>query len=309
MKAIQPRRERDTVMDTHASRDLDAADLLLAMAAAACNVEPGEDGEDMRTALFGAPSDFVACDFRATDPATGEPVKFPIDRAVRELNRTVLVRWSRLRNAFKNLPSVTDEVVASNRLVQWVLSSVKYMPVSVSVPPPAVMGACRLYVIKNEDSEEFAAAKKRFGARLAFHGSPFHNWHSILRSGLRVCSGTNLQCVGAKLGAGIYVGANTNVSMQYAKSSRWDWRMSMTPKSSVCMALCEVVDHPSVIRASCDHTWMYCVPYEGHVALRCLFVYRSRSDIPADVAAEHVFDWPFPRRDMQTFLSNLYSAK
>jgi ubiquitin-protein ligase len=48
-----------------------------------------------------------------------------------------------------------------------------------------------------------------------FHGSPFHNWHSILRNGLKNYSGTDKMTTGAAWGNGVYLSDNLQVSYTY----------------------------------------------------------------------------------------------
>lgn len=50
-----------------------------------------------------------------------------------------------------------------------------------------------------------------------FHGSPFHNWHSIIRNGLKNYSGTNKMTSGAAYGNGMYFSDNLNISSKYSQ--------------------------------------------------------------------------------------------
>lgn len=52
-----------------------------------------------------------------------------------------------------------------------------------------------------------------------FHGSPFHNWYSIMLNGLKNYSGTNKMTSGAVHGNGIYFSDNLSVSAIYAHKS------------------------------------------------------------------------------------------
>lgn len=56
-----------------------------------------------------------------------------------------------------------------------------------------------------EKEAEFQQLKKKHGSILAFHGSAFGNWHSILRIGLKNFSNTELMSTGAAYGPGIYL--------------------------------------------------------------------------------------------------------
>ena len=50
----------------------------------------------------------------------------------------------------------------------------------------------------------------------AYHGSPLENWYSILRNGLKICSGTDMQRNGAVYGNGIYLGQDFGTSLSYS---------------------------------------------------------------------------------------------
>lgn len=52
-----------------------------------------------------------------------------------------------------------------------------------------------------------------------FHGSPYHNWHSITRNGLKNYSGTDKMTTGAIWGPGIYFSDDLGFSFGYAGSS------------------------------------------------------------------------------------------
>jgi|SaaInlStandDraft_4_1057021.scaffolds.fasta_scaffold01897_2 ubiquitin-protein ligase len=51
-----------------------------------------------------------------------------------------------------------------------------------------------------------------------FHGSSLSNWYSLLRNGVKVCSGTNMQLHGSAYGNGIYLSNVSNVAMGYGNS-------------------------------------------------------------------------------------------
>jgi ubiquitin-protein ligase len=69
------------------------------------------------------------------------------------------------------------------------------------------------------DSAFMENAKKSKSCYL-FHGSGWHNWHSILRNGLKNCSQTALMTTGAAYGNGIYLSDDLNVSIHYGNSNK-----------------------------------------------------------------------------------------
>ena len=73
----------------------------------------------------------------------------------------------------------------------------------------------QFYLMTNSPEREaaFQKLKKEHGSFWKFHGSAFHNWHSILRTNLRNVSNTCLMRAGAAHGPGIYLASNTATSM------------------------------------------------------------------------------------------------
>lgn len=73
------------------------------------------------------------------------------------------------------------------------------------------------YSIKypSEHEDKFNIPHQNF----LFHGSSIENWHSILRNGIKNCSGTRLQRNGAVHGSGVYLTPNINLALSYCSSS------------------------------------------------------------------------------------------
>jgi ubiquitin-protein ligase len=73
----------------------------------------------------------------------------------------------------------------------------------------------------NHKEEEFRDLidKSDKRAEYMFHGSRYQNWYSILRNGLKNCSGTKLMTAGAAYGNGIYLSDNINISYSYGKTN------------------------------------------------------------------------------------------
>lgn len=69
-----------------------------------------------------------------------------------------------------------------------------------------IHGDCKVYHIKTSMNDNIFQKLKieHGGSYLAYHGSSFGSFHSILRNGLRVMSQTKYQKNGNKYGNGIY---------------------------------------------------------------------------------------------------------
>ena len=93
----------------------------------------------------------------------------------------------------------------------------------------------------------FRANAVRHSSFIAFHGSPLHNWHSILRRGLESKSGTREQTSGAIFGAGIYFSCDLRVSRMFSGVGK-GWGRSGLGDSLEVVGMFEVVNDPDGVR-------------------------------------------------------------
>jgi ubiquitin-protein ligase len=70
--------------------------------------------------------------------------------------------------------------------------------------------------------------------RYLYHGSPYENWYSIMRNGLKIGSKNKYFINGAAYGEGIYLSNNFHTSLQY----------SNVKKNQIIISIFEVVDKP-----------------------------------------------------------------
>ncbi len=109
----------------------------------------------------------------------------------------------------------------------------------------------------SEVEETFNAKIGSAGHCFLFHGSGEENWHSILRNGLKNCSGTKLQTNGAAYGNGIYLSDNYITSIGYSRGS-------------MCViGVCQVVGNKSKYKKGGSNIY---VANEHDLILRYLFV-------------------------------------
>lgn len=167
-------------------------------------------------------------------------------------------------------------------LLQWIISSNRSH--IVKLPKERRLSfmntSHQFLLLQNPPAKEkvFQDLKKKHGSEFAFHGSGIENWHSIIREGLLVGSGTKLQVNGAAYGNGIYLSPNSSTSFNYSRmyksgknktnvsASRFlDHGVSMT-----CIALCEVISHPSLKKSGA----IWVSPESDHVCTRFFFVYE-----------------------------------
>ncbi len=75
----------------------------------------------------------------------------------------------------------------------------------------------KIYKLFNSnDEEKFNVTKQK--TSYLFHGSNWSNWYSILRNGLKICSGTVLETAGMAHGRGLYLSDNSGLSFNYGRS-------------------------------------------------------------------------------------------
>eukprot|EP00884_Botryococcus_braunii_P014786 jgi/Botrbrau1/23308/Bobra.0102s0047.1 len=133
--------------------------------------------------------------------------------------------------------------------------------------------ACNAHVflVKPSNAESLRAFDSRKNihgsTRFGFHGSSFFNWHSILRTQLKVASGTALESCGAAYGPGIYIGNVLSQSRAYAHTSP-AWSNSMFRPDVACVALCEIVSSADVS----VYADFVVVRSPADVIVRCLLV-------------------------------------
>ena len=62
----------------------------------------------------------------------------------------------------------------------------------------------------------FRERRQQKGSFFAFHGAPADCWYSIVRNSLRNLSSSSLQRHGASYGQGVYLAANSTLSLGYS---------------------------------------------------------------------------------------------
>lgn len=101
-----------------------------------------------------------------------------------------------------------------------------------------------------EKERIFNQKKDQYGVKYFYHGSACHNWHLILKNGLKNYSNTKYMTAGAAYGSGIYLANNISTSLGYCGCSG-NWNKSMFNNMSI-VALCEVAMVSSLANKSYD---------------------------------------------------------
>lgn len=131
-----------------------------------------------------------------------------------------------------------------------------------------------------------------------FHGSPFHNWHSIIRNGLKNYSGTNKMTTGAVWGPGIYFSDDLSVSFEYAggRSGHGKYAIGVfevkkptetqiagmqqyIPKSSIKLSENAIQFDDSIRQYYRRSHSIFVVPYEENVRIKYLVIIPNMENL------------------------------
>jgi len=100
---------------------------------------------------------------------------------------------------------------------------------------------CFLYTVVNPTPKKgFLEGKAKYGTKFAFHGSSLENFHSVVHRGLIAALNKR-----SAYGVGSYLSTAYNVSLTYSGISP-GWKNSEIGTQVRCVAICEVVDDPSI---------------------------------------------------------------
>lgn len=170
----------------------------------------------------------------------------------------------KLRAVFHKLPPLDRVAEAPHavdpstlRLLHWILSSgqgrftLQYRPPATfhdiigqaqSSTHSLVKPQCTFeleYIPELESRFHTAAAP--YGTLLAYHGSQVENFHSITHNGL-----LNSFNKTSAFGEGTYLSTDLGVCLNWSPLGSL-WPRSMLPHSASCVAVCEVIKHPSIM--------------------------------------------------------------
>lgn len=98
-----------------------------------------------------------------------------------------------------------------------------------------------------------------------FHGSPIHNWYSIMRNGLKNFSGTAMMTCGQAYGPGIYLANNMAMSFGYCRNSNIN--------DYYIMGVVQVLNSEKYKK----NIGIYVVPNESDVLLKYLILLKSKN--------------------------------
>jgi len=103
-----------------------------------------------------------------------------------------------------------------------------------------------VYTHEHHSSPAFEKAKEEFGSTIGFHGSPFENFHSILRNGLDSTFGKETSLYGE----GIYLSSDRDVAFSFLKNAKNFAKNSILGDRLGCLVCAEVACNPKAVRIS-----------------------------------------------------------
>ena len=103
-----------------------------------------------------------------------------------------------------------------------------------------------------------------------YHGSPYENWYSIMRNGLKIGSKSKYYLNGAAHGNGIYLSNNIHTSLGYT-ASRSGYTHKDKYKDVKILAIFEVIDNPKWHKGNS----IFVVDDEDALLLRYLLVFNT----------------------------------
>eukprot|EP00026_Physarum_polycephalum_P009614 Phypoly_transcript_09742.p1 GENE.Phypoly_transcript_09742~~Phypoly_transcript_09742.p1 ORF type:complete len:386 (+),score=46.75 Phypoly_transcript_09742:114-1271(+) len=115
----------------------------------------------------------------------------------------------------------------------------------------------------------FSTLHKQMGSTIGYHGSGLENWHNILHGGLDV----KYQKETSIFGMGIYLAEDPNVAHSFKKSGQ-AWSKSMIGSRMSCVAACEVLNHPEVLRGKEQSSIL--VDGESHLPKHYIIVKKNQ---------------------------------
>jgi hypothetical protein len=123
---------------------------------------------------------------------------------------------------------------------------------------------CHEFRVTLRDDPVFDKQLRDHGRRIAYHGSRFSNFWSILNRGLRNCSGTKEEKTGAVFGDGVYLAADLDVAKLFAAGKCAGWNKSSL-LNLAASHLNDADDNSSTTSASAlppSKCWLDVYPYE-----------------------------------------------
>ncbi|KAK3597912.1 hypothetical protein CHS0354_042250 [Potamilus streckersoni] len=255
----------------------EVVDLLVAMTKAAC--------KSARKEIIFDPFPTVV------DPCNRSELSFHPNSKNYDSVGQVLDKFLEMEKMCSFAPSVLkttlDEInVLIYPLLQWIISSNRSHIVKLPVDRQlSFMHTTHQFLLLNSPPAKevaFRAAKEKYGSTFAFHGSSIENWHSIIRKGLIVASGTKHMVNGAAYGNGIYLSPHASTSFGYSRMGYGSHKIKketevqknsrfLKSNNITCIALCEVILSPKLKKNS----GIWVCPESDHVCTRFFFVYED----------------------------------
>lgn len=134
-----------------------------------------------------------------------------------------------------------------------------------------------------------------------FHGSSLSHWFSILRNGIKVYSGTNMQLHGQARGPGVYLSNTMATSMSYG--------MDKHCASNLCVyGVFQVMKSKNNY---CKGGTIYVVPDDKELVLRYVIVFNMATNVKNPILLQQIDDYFMVKKETEIQKSsiNYYNAR
>jgi ubiquitin-protein ligase len=121
----------------------------------------------------------------------------------------------------------------------------------------------------NDKENEFSSEFKKHGSLFLYHGSSYENWYSIMRNGIKICSGTKLMTAGKAYGSGVYLSDDINYSIRYSQGKH------------IVMGIFELINNPQHYKKTKE---IYVVNDENMLLLRYILIIPNIRTVSSTIA-------------------------
>lgn len=155
---------------------------------------------------------------------------------------------------------------------------------------------CYKFIYSDVANDTFETEANHQGMTYLFHGSPPHNWYSIISNGLKVFSHTTRMKNGSRFGTGIYLSDSFDVSANYATDTM----------GVLIVGVFEVLGDVSKYK---KNTSVFVVPNEANARIKYLLIAKSRPSLGKELSRYFTSKKPKIVTDVKSYVSNVKNKR
>jgi len=208
------------------------------------------------------------------------------------LGSTVSERLASIKKIIDPLSEITTKTRYNEEplfsILKWLITSNPAIIINIKDPnifPELSNTATKKYILQTgliNKEATFQKLKEKYGSFYVFSGSPLQNWHTILRTGLKILSNTKYMTTGAVYGSGIYSSSSFSVAASYSSGYH---------SSTNLVSLCEVINNPAEFTKHADRN-IYVIKNENCITTRFLFEFTNNgTEIDSGIIKKPNYDY------------------